>query len=65
MSVKTGQELQEVLKKASQSVREKAKSTGAPLYYLRNGKRIREDANGKKYALVIDSEGNLLEFDME
>jgi hypothetical protein len=62
---KTGQELQEILKKASKSAREKAKSAGAPLYYLSNGKRIREDADGKKFTLVVDSEGNLLEIPVE
>lgn len=62
LSAKTGRELQKILNKASQSAREKAKAAGAPLYYLSNGKRIREDADGKKYALVMDSEGQLLEF---
>ncbi|HEY0826994.1 MAG TPA: hypothetical protein VGE40_02780 [Bacilli bacterium] len=65
MTAKTGIELQEFLKKASQSVREKAKSTGAPLYYLRNGKRIREDAEGKKFILVLNTEGKLMEFPLE
>jgi hypothetical protein len=65
ITVKTGHELEQVFKRAKQSVREKAKSTGAPLYYLHNGKRIREDANGKKYALIVDSDGKLLEFNVE
>lgn len=64
MTAKTGIELQEILKKASQSVREKAKSTGAPLYYMKNGKRIREDADGKKFILV-NTEGKLMEFTLE
>jgi hypothetical protein len=37
MTVKTGHELEQVFKRAKQSVREKAKSTGAPLYYLQDG----------------------------
>jgi hypothetical protein len=65
MSVKTGQELQEVLRAASKSVREKAKEAGAPLFYMLNGNRVREDVDGQKYALVVDDKGNLLEFPVE
>jgi len=65
VSAKTGQELKEVLKAASKSVREKAKLTGAPLFYMQNGNRIREDADGRKYALVIDGDGKSLEFPVE
>jgi len=65
VSAKTGQELQEVLKAASKSVREKAKLAGAPLFYMQNGNRVREDADGRKYALVVDSEGKSLEFPIE
>jgi hypothetical protein len=65
MAAKTGHELQEVLIKASRSAREKAKSAGAPLYYIDNGKRIREDADGRKFVLVVNSEGNPLEFPFE
>jgi hypothetical protein len=54
----TGAELQGVFKKAKQSVRDKAKLAGAPLYYIHNGKRIREDVDGKKCVIVIDSNGN-------
>jgi|GEM_PF-3557317 len=46
-----GQELSEILKKASQSARDKAKEAGAPLYYVSNGKYIKEDADGKKHIL--------------
>ena len=62
MAAKTGPELLDVLSKASRSAREKAKSAGAPLYYIENGKRIREDADGKKFILVVNSEGKPLEF---
>lgn len=65
MAAKTGPELQEILGKASRSAREKAKSAGAPLYYINKGKRIREDADGRKFVLVVNSEGNPLEFPME
>ena len=65
MTVKTGQELEVIFKKARTTVRNRAKSAGAPLYYVLNGKRIREDADGKKYALIIDSDGKLLEFDVK
>lgn len=65
MAAKTGPELQEILSKASRSAREKAKSAGAPLYYIENGKRIREDADGKKFVFVVNSEGNPLVFPLE
>jgi hypothetical protein len=65
MAAKIGPELQEILSKASRSAREKAKSAGAPLYYINNGKRIREDADGRKFVLVVNSEGNPLEFPLE
>jgi hypothetical protein len=65
MTTKTGEELQVVFKKAKQSVRAKAKAYGAPLYYFRNGKRIREDADGSKHVLIIDSDGKLSEFNIE
>lgn len=65
MSVKTGQELREVLKAASKSVREKARLNGAPLFYMQNGHRVREDADGRKVALIVDESGNLLEFPIE
>lgn len=63
--VKTGQELKQVLNEASKSVREKAKLAGAPLFYMQNGNRVREDANGQKYALVVDENGEVLEFPIE
>jgi hypothetical protein len=65
MAAKTGAELQAVFKKAKQSVRDKAKLAGAPLYYMRNGKRIREDVDGKKYVMVIDSNGKSTEFNVD
>jgi hypothetical protein len=65
MAAKTGAELQAVFKKVKQSVRDKAKMAGAPLYYMHNGKRIREDVDGKKHVIVIDSNGNSTEFSVE
>lgn len=65
MTAKTGKDLQAVFKKAKQSVRDKAKASGAPLYYLSNGKRIREDVDGSKHVLVIDSDGMLTEYNIE
>jgi hypothetical protein len=47
----TGKELQDILNRASQSVRDKAKSVGAPLFYVSDGKWIREDADGKMIIL--------------
>jgi hypothetical protein len=65
MAAKTGPELQEVLSRASRSARNKANSAGAPLYYIEKGKRIHEDADGKKFVLVVNSEGNQLELSVE
>jgi hypothetical protein len=65
MTAKTGEDLHAVFKKAKQSVRDKAKASGSPLYYLRNGKRIREDVDGSKHVLVIDSDGKLSEYNFE
>lgn len=65
MAAMTGAELQVAFKKARQSVRDKAKLAGASLYYMHNGKRVREDVDGNKYVIVIDSSGNSTEFKVE
>jgi hypothetical protein len=61
----TGAELQAAFIKAKLFVRDKAKLAGAPLYYMHNGKRIREDVDGSKYVVVIDSNGNLTEYKVD
>jgi hypothetical protein len=65
MAAMTGAELQAAFKKARQSVRDKAKLAGAPLYYMHNGKRIREDVDGNKFVIVMDSNGNSTQFKVE
>jgi len=65
VSAKVGQELRSILQAASKSVREKAKQSGAPLFYMKDGNRIREDADGRKFALIIGDNGQQQEFPVE
>lgn len=62
VALKTGIELEEIFDKAHQTVKKKAKDAGAPLYYMHTGKRIREDANGQKFVIVLDADGNVMEY---
>lgn len=50
-------ELQRLLQKANQHEKEQAKKAGASIYYIENGKRIREDASGKKFEVIYDASG--------
>jgi hypothetical protein len=52
-----GEKLQEILKKASAQAKEEAKLAGASIYYMVNGKRIRETASGQKFEIVYDENG--------
>jgi hypothetical protein len=52
-----GEELQEILKKASAQAKAEAKLAGASIYYMVNGKRIREAASGQKFEIVYDENG--------
>lgn len=56
-------QLQEILKKANQHARKQAKDSGASIYYMKNNKRVREDANGNKFEIVFDDAGNRQEFE--
>ncbi|SFS99027.1 hypothetical protein [Paenibacillus sp. 453mf] len=47
------EQLQEVLKKANQHARKQAKDLGASIYYIKNNKRIREEAKGNKFEVII------------
>ncbi|WP_339258250.1 hypothetical protein MKZ12_00960 [Paenibacillus sp. FSL R5-0713] len=38
------EQLQGILKKANQHARKQAKESGASIYYIKNNKRVREDA---------------------
>lgn len=51
------EQLQNILKNASQRARQQAKQSGASLYYIKNNKRIREDAEGNKFEIIFDAEG--------
>ncbi|MEW4370990.1 hypothetical protein [Paenibacillus kandeliae] len=57
------EQLQEILKKANQHARKQAKESGASIYYMKNNKRVREDANGNKFEIVFDDAGNRQEFE--
>lgn len=56
-----GKELQSILNKAAEQARKEAKQAGASIYYIREEKRIRESADGRKYELLIDELGNRIE----
>lgn len=57
------EQLQEILKKANQHARKQAKESGASIYYIKNNKRIREDAEGNKFEIVFDVTGNRRELE--
>ncbi|NOU69310.1 hypothetical protein GC096_35425 [Paenibacillus sp. LMG 31461] len=60
--MKTEKELNEIFKKIEQSVQDKARKAGAPIFYIENGKRIRQEPTGERYIQVIDSDGNLTDY---
>ncbi|AWB42949.1 hypothetical protein DCC85_01035 [Paenibacillus sp. CAA11] len=55
------EQLQNILKKANQRARQQAKQSGASLYYIKDNRRIREDAEGNKFEIVFDSQGKRTE----
>lgn len=55
------EQLQNILKKANQRARQQAKQSGASLYYIKNNRRIREDASGNKFEIFFDSQGKRME----
>ncbi|MFE6799249.1 hypothetical protein [Paenibacillus chitinolyticus] len=57
------EQLQEVLKKANQHARKQARESGASIYYIKNNKRVREDAEGNKFEIVFDASGKRQEFE--
>lgn len=58
------EQLQGILKKANQHARKQAKESGASIYYIKNNKRVREDAEGNKFEIIFDSTGKRQEFDI-
>ncbi|MFC5471563.1 hypothetical protein ACFPPD_23075 [Cohnella suwonensis] len=56
-----GEELQEILDKAAEQAIREAKQAGASIYYIRNEKRIRETADGRKYEIQFDESGCRIE----
>ncbi|OMF10611.1 hypothetical protein BK131_23640 [Paenibacillus amylolyticus] len=57
------EQLQEILKKANQHARKQAKESGASIYYIKNNKRVREDAEGNKFEIIFDATGKRQEFE--
>ncbi|HEY0827373.1 MAG TPA: hypothetical protein VGE40_04715 [Bacilli bacterium] len=57
-----GEELKEILKQAMKQMELEAKLAGASIYYMVDGKRIREAASGQKYEIIYDENGNRLEY---
>ncbi|OMF00732.1 hypothetical protein BK129_26525 [Paenibacillus amylolyticus] len=57
------EQLQEILKKANQHARKQAKELGASIYYIKNNKRVREDAEGNKFEIIFDATGKRQEFE--
>lgn len=55
------EQLQNILRKANQLARQKAKQSGASIYYIKNNRRIREDAKGNKFEIIFDSQGKRME----
>lgn len=62
MPAVTGDELRKTFKRVKQTVRSKAKEAGAPLFYVENGKYIREEANGDKFIRVVEPDGTIKDF---
>jgi Asp-tRNA(Asn)/Glu-tRNA(Gln) amidotransferase C subunit len=59
----TREQLQEILNKANQHARKQAKESGASIYYIKNNKRVREDAAGNKFEIIFDATGKRQEFE--
>ncbi|MGC5776493.1 hypothetical protein [Paenibacillus pabuli] len=57
------EQLQEILKKANQHAKKQAKESGASIYYIKNNKRVRENAEGNKFEIVYDATGKRQEFE--
>lgn len=56
------EQLQEILNKANQHALKQARESGASVYYIKNNKRVREDAEGNKFEIVYDENGKKLEY---
>ncbi|MFB8378023.1 hypothetical protein [Paenibacillus taichungensis] len=57
------EQLQVILNRASQHARKQAKESGASIYYIKNNKRVREDAAGNKFEIIYDATGKRQEFE--
>jgi len=57
-----GEELKRILKQASQQAKSEAKQAGASIYYIVDGKRIREAASGQKFEIIYDENGKREEY---
>lgn len=57
------EQLQQAFQQANLDVRLKAKEAGASIYYMKNNKRLREDANGQKYEIIYTESGERKEYE--
>ncbi|MEY8748652.1 hypothetical protein AB9M62_57370 [Bacillales bacterium AN1005] len=57
------EQLQEILLRARDHARKKAKELGTSIYYIKDNKRIREDAAGNRFEIIFDANGNRQEFE--
>lgn len=57
------EQLQQAFQQANLDVRLKAKKAGASIYYMKNNKRLREDANGQKYEIIYTESGERKEYE--
>ncbi len=57
-----GEELKKILKQASEQAKSDAKRAGASIFYIVDGKRIREAANGQKFEIIFDENGKRKEY---
>ncbi|MBV6717182.1 hypothetical protein [Paenibacillus chitinolyticus] len=56
-------ELDQVLRDATELAHKKAKAAGTSLTYEENGKMIREYADGRKMQVIIDDQGKRTEIE--
>jgi hypothetical protein len=57
-----GEELKRILKQASEQAKSEAKQAGASIYYIIDGKRIREAASGQKFEIIYNENGKREEY---
>ncbi|MFS0841328.1 hypothetical protein [Paenibacillus sp. 1P03SA] len=59
------EELEQVLRDATELARKKAKAAGTSLTYEKDGKMIREYADGRKMQVIFDEQGKRTEIEYD